>query len=158
MLTLLAIGFLAWLVFGYFAYGCWIAKQFWLDDSRTTPANEVNDGEDFVPTQPFYLFGQHFSAIADAVRAGDNAVGIGNAGLCQFAGFVGGRRKAGERFGVACTRSAGDLPCGNGFDKTAQCKKRYVCRGEKFLVSVGIWFYKLPLASASGVKWWEQRL
>ncbi len=66
MLTLLAIGFLAWLVFGYFAYGRWIAKQFRLDDSRTTPANEVNDGEDFVPTQPFYLFGQHFSAIAAA--------------------------------------------------------------------------------------------
>ncbi|MBX3244642.1 MAG: carbon starvation protein A [Acidobacteria bacterium] len=66
MLTLLAIGFLAWLVFGYFAYGRWIAKQFRLDDNRVTPANEVNDGEDFVPTQPFYLFGQHFSAIAAA--------------------------------------------------------------------------------------------
>ncbi|MBX3288981.1 MAG: hypothetical protein KF855_06505 [Acidobacteria bacterium] len=60
MLTLLAIGFLAWLVFGYFAYGRWIAKQFRRDDSRTTPANELNDGEDFVLTQPFYLFGQHF--------------------------------------------------------------------------------------------------
>src|SRR5688500_18385129 len=66
MLTLLAIGFIAWLVFGYFAYGRWVAKQFLLDDSRQTPANAVNDGEDFVPTKPFYLFGQHFSAIAAA--------------------------------------------------------------------------------------------
>ena len=66
MLTLLALGFLFWLVFGYFAYGRWIAKQFELDDSRSTPANAVNDGEDFVPTKPFYLFGQHFSAIAAA--------------------------------------------------------------------------------------------
>jgi carbon starvation protein len=66
MLTLLAIGFVAWLVFGYFAYGRWITKQFKLDDSRTTPAVEVNDGEDFVPARPFYLFGQHFSAIAAA--------------------------------------------------------------------------------------------
>lgn len=66
MLTLLAIAFLAWLVFGYFAYGRWIAKQFELDDSRETPANAVNDGEDFVPTRQFYLFGQHFSAIAAA--------------------------------------------------------------------------------------------
>src|SRR5512145_3354681 len=66
MLTLLAIGFVAWLVFGYFAYGRWITKQFQLDDGRTTPAVEVNDGEDFVPARPFYLFGQHFSAIAAA--------------------------------------------------------------------------------------------
>lgn len=66
MLTLLAIVFLFWLVFGYFAYGRWIAKQFKLDDGRETPANAVNDGEDFVPTKPFYLFGQHFSAIAAA--------------------------------------------------------------------------------------------
>ncbi len=66
MLTAIAIVFLFWLVFGYFSYGKWIAKQFKLDDSRETPANAVNDGEDFVPTRPFYLFGQHFSAIAAA--------------------------------------------------------------------------------------------
>jgi hypothetical protein len=66
MLALLAIVFLTWLVFGYFAYGRWIAKQFKLNDERETPANRVNDGEDFIPTKPFYLFGQHFSAIAAA--------------------------------------------------------------------------------------------
>ena len=66
MLTILAIAFLAWLVFGYFGYGWWITKQFGLDNRRTTPAHDLNDGEDYVPTQPFYLFGQHFSAIAAA--------------------------------------------------------------------------------------------
>ena len=66
MLALLAIVFLTWLVFGYFAYGRWVAKQFKLDDARETPANRINDGEDFIPTRPFYLFGQHFSAIAAA--------------------------------------------------------------------------------------------
>ena len=66
MLAALAIVFLIWLVFVYFAYGRWIAKQFKLDDERETPANAVNDGEDFVPTKRFYLFGQHFSAIAAA--------------------------------------------------------------------------------------------
>lgn len=65
-LTLLAIVFLFWLVAGYWLYGRWIARQFRLDDARETPANQVNDNEDFVPTQPFYLFGQHFSAIAAA--------------------------------------------------------------------------------------------
>lgn len=65
-LTLLAILFLSWLFFGYFAYGSRIAKRFHLSDKRQTPANKINDGEDFVPTRPFYLFGQHFSAIAAA--------------------------------------------------------------------------------------------
>jgi len=66
MLTLLAVVFIAWLVFGYFGYGRWIASQFRLDDKRITPANRLEDGQDFVPAAPFYLFGQHFSAIAAA--------------------------------------------------------------------------------------------
>jgi carbon starvation protein len=37
-----------------------------LDDARTTPAHERSDGIDYVPTSPFYLFAQHFSAIAAA--------------------------------------------------------------------------------------------
>ncbi|HLM55359.1 MAG TPA: carbon starvation CstA family protein [Pyrinomonadaceae bacterium] len=65
-LTLLAVGFLLVLVAAYHLYGGWVARQFKLDDSRPTPAHEVNDGVDFVPTRPFYLFGQHFSAIAAA--------------------------------------------------------------------------------------------
>lgn len=66
MLTILAVVFIAWLVFGYFGYGRWIARQFVLDDARITPANRLEDGQDFVPISPFYLFGQHFSAIAAA--------------------------------------------------------------------------------------------
>ena len=81
-LTILAIVFLSWLVFGYFAYGRWIAKQFRLDDSRTTPANIVNDGEDFVPARPFYLFGQHFSAIAAAGPIAGPII------ACQFFGWL----------------------------------------------------------------------
>jgi len=66
MLIFLAVIFVGWLVLGYFGYGRWITRQFQLDDSRETPAVAVNDGEDFVPARPFYLFGQHFSAIAAA--------------------------------------------------------------------------------------------
>ena len=65
-LALLALGFLLLLIAAYHLYGGWVARQFGLDDSRRTPAHEVNDGVDFVPTRPFYLFGQHFSAIAAA--------------------------------------------------------------------------------------------
>ncbi len=65
-LAVLAIGFLLLLVCAYRLYGGWVARQFIIDDARITPANQVNDGVDFVPTKPFYLFGQHFSAIAAA--------------------------------------------------------------------------------------------
>ena len=65
-LPLLALGFLALLSASYFAYGGWVERRFAPDDRRATPAQRVNDGVDFVPTRPFYLFGQHFSAIAAA--------------------------------------------------------------------------------------------
>jgi carbon starvation protein len=65
-LPLLAILVLAALALGYTLYGKFIARQYRLDDAARTPAEEVNDGVDFVPTKPFYLLGQHFSAIAAA--------------------------------------------------------------------------------------------
>ena len=54
------------LALGYRFYGRFVAAQFGLDDARPTPAVAQEDGEDFVPTRPFYLMGQHFSAIAAA--------------------------------------------------------------------------------------------
>jgi carbon starvation protein len=65
-LPLLATVVIAVLAAGYLLYGRFLARQFLLDDARRTPAEEVNDGEDFVPTKRFYLLGQHFSAIAAA--------------------------------------------------------------------------------------------
>ncbi len=65
-LPLLALAVMGALALGYTFYGRLIARQYRLDDSVRTPAEEVNDGVDFVPTRPFYLLGQHFSAIAAA--------------------------------------------------------------------------------------------
>ena len=65
-LPLLAFATLGLLIVGYTSYGRLIARQFALDDAALTPAVTVNDGIDFVPTRPFYLLGQHFSAIAAA--------------------------------------------------------------------------------------------
>jgi carbon starvation protein len=65
-LALLGAGFLIVLLVAYRLYGGWVARQFSLDDKLTTPAHRVNDGVDYVPTRPFYLFAQHFSAIAAA--------------------------------------------------------------------------------------------
>jgi carbon starvation protein len=65
-LTLLAILVVVTLTLGYTLYGQLVARQYALDDSRTTPAVQKNDGVDFVPTKRFFLLGQHFSAIAAA--------------------------------------------------------------------------------------------
>lgn len=66
MLTIVAVVFLVLLATAYRTYGGWIARQFGVDDTIATPAHTKEDGEDFVPTRRFYLFGQHFSAIAAA--------------------------------------------------------------------------------------------
>src|SRR4051812_40906508 len=66
ILPLLAIAFLGAISVGYRLYGGWVAKQFDVSDTHTTPSHTHEDGVDFVPTPPFYLFGQHFSAIAAA--------------------------------------------------------------------------------------------
>jgi carbon starvation protein len=65
-LPLLAAAVLVLLGLGYRFYGRFIARQYAVDDGRATPAQVKNDGVDFVPTRPFYLLGQHFSAIAAA--------------------------------------------------------------------------------------------
>ncbi len=65
-LPLLAALVLSGLALAYRFYGGFIARQYALDNARVTPAVTKNDGDDFVPTKPFYLLGQHFSAIAAA--------------------------------------------------------------------------------------------
>ena len=47
MITLL--GGIALLILGYFIYGKYIEKNFGIDPDRTTPAEALKDGYDFVP-------------------------------------------------------------------------------------------------------------
>jgi carbon starvation protein len=65
-LLAITIGTAVVLIAAYLTYGRWLARQLALRDDVPTPAVEVNDGEDFVPTPAPYLFSQHFSAIAAA--------------------------------------------------------------------------------------------
>jgi carbon starvation protein len=65
-LTLIAVGFLVLIALAYRLYGGWISRLMALDPAALTPAHTKEDGVDFVPTKPFYLFGQHFAAIAAA--------------------------------------------------------------------------------------------
>lgn len=65
-LTLIIITILV-LVIAYRLYGCFIAtKILTIDPSRETPAHELNDGRDYIPTNKWVVFGHHFAAIAGA--------------------------------------------------------------------------------------------
>jgi carbon starvation protein len=66
MIPLIVILTMVILFIGYRTYGHIIARQMDLDDSRPTPAVEINDGVDYVPAKMQMLLGQHFSAIAAA--------------------------------------------------------------------------------------------
>src|SRR5882672_10178584 len=62
MLTALAV-----LAIAYRYYSAFIAsKVLCLDDTRTTPAHTLNDGQNFHPTNKWVLFGHHFAAISGA--------------------------------------------------------------------------------------------
>ncbi|TAG08425.1 MAG: carbon starvation protein A [Verrucomicrobia bacterium] len=50
----------------YRFYGAFLSRKFEVDDSRPTPACEINDGIDYVPTRTSVVFGHHFSSIAGA--------------------------------------------------------------------------------------------
>ena len=54
-------------VVGYRFYSRFLADRvFGLDPRRATPAERMNNGRDFVPTNRYVLFGHHFAAIAGA--------------------------------------------------------------------------------------------
>ena len=63
VLLILAISFTV-LYIGYRFYAPRIEKLFDVDGTHTTPAEEINDGVDYVPTRKFVVFGHHFASIA----------------------------------------------------------------------------------------------
>ncbi len=53
-------------ILAYFVYSRYIAKMYRLDCDAKTPAIELKDGVDYIPTNKWYLLAQHFSAISAA--------------------------------------------------------------------------------------------
>lgn len=62
----LIIGSIVVFLIAYTTYGAYLAKQWGIDPTRKTPAHEMNDGMDYVPTKPAVLLGHHFASIAGA--------------------------------------------------------------------------------------------
>jgi carbon starvation protein len=51
---------------GYVCYGKWLAKKWGINVSAKTPAERLNDGNDYVPTSKLMVFAHQFSSIAGA--------------------------------------------------------------------------------------------
>ncbi|MEH7387157.1 carbon starvation protein A [Bacillus sp. JJ1521] len=63
----IVIGAICILMIAYRLYGTFMAaKVLKLDDSKETPAQKLEDGQDYVPTNKWVVFGHHFAAIAAA--------------------------------------------------------------------------------------------
>lgn len=63
----IVIGSICILMIAYRFYGTFMmVKVLKLDDSKPTPAHDLNDGKDYVPTNKWVTFGHHFAAIAAA--------------------------------------------------------------------------------------------
>jgi len=66
LLAAIGLGVFVMLILAYGTYGRYLSRHLELSDDNITPAHKNRDGIDFVPARRFYLFGQHFSAIAAA--------------------------------------------------------------------------------------------
>ncbi len=61
------LGALCVYALAYRYYSAFIAaKALALDDRRTTPGHQFEDGHNYVPSPKWVLFGHHFAAIAGA--------------------------------------------------------------------------------------------
>ncbi|RZM81696.1 carbon starvation protein A [Pseudoalteromonas rubra] len=65
------------MLFGWFVYSKFIAEKiFKMDDKFVTPAHELNDGIDYVPTNKVVLWGHHFTSVAGAAPIVGPAIAV----------------------------------------------------------------------------------
>jgi carbon starvation protein len=63
--VLIVVGSFVFYLIAYNTYGKWLARKiFRLDDEAVTPARELEDGVDFVPSRKEVVFGHHFTSIS----------------------------------------------------------------------------------------------
>src|SRR5690606_36379317 len=68
---------IAGMCFGWFVYSRFIASRiFRLDPDFQTPAHELRDGVDYVPTNKVVLWGHHFTSVAGAAPIVGPAIAV----------------------------------------------------------------------------------
>ncbi|MGQ9426777.1 carbon starvation CstA family protein [Gilvimarinus sp. F26214L] len=68
---------IAGMCFGWFVYSKFVASKIYrLDPEFQTPAHELKDGVDYVPTNKFVLWGHHFTSVAGAAPIVGPAIAV----------------------------------------------------------------------------------
>ncbi|GAA4880033.1 carbon starvation CstA family protein [Serinicoccus chungangensis] len=74
---LLALIGVTMILAGYALYSRFLATKIYaLDDSRPTPAHQLEDGVDYVPTNKYVLWGHHFTSVAGAAPIVGPAIAV----------------------------------------------------------------------------------
>ena len=75
-IVILLLGVLG-LCFGWFVYSRYVATHIYrLDPDFVTPAHELEDGVDYVPTNKYVLWGHHFTSVAGAAPIVGPAIAV----------------------------------------------------------------------------------
>ncbi|PAU91835.1 carbon starvation protein A [Kocuria rosea] len=73
----LAVVGVAMMILGYILYSKFVARRIYqLQDSFVTPAHELGDGVDYVPTNKYVLWGHHFTSVAGAAPIVGPAIAV----------------------------------------------------------------------------------
>ncbi|EYT51394.1 MULTISPECIES: carbon starvation CstA family protein [Kocuria] len=73
----LAVVGVAMMILGYILYSKFVARRIYqLQDSFVTPAHELSDGVDYVPTNKYVLWGHHFTSVAGAAPIVGPAIAV----------------------------------------------------------------------------------
>jgi len=59
-------------ILAYLSYGAYLAAKWGVDPARKTPAREIDDGVDYVPTNRYVLLGHHFASIVGGIFGSAN--------------------------------------------------------------------------------------
>ncbi|MFO7152612.1 MAG: carbon starvation CstA family protein [Bacillota bacterium] len=59
-------------ILAYLSYGAYLAAKWGVDPARKTPAQEIDDGVDYVPTNRYVLLGHHFASIVGGIFGSAN--------------------------------------------------------------------------------------
>ncbi|MBG6190406.1 carbon starvation protein [Arthrobacter sp. CAN_A212] len=75
--VVLALTGVAMMTLGYFLYSRFLGRRIYkLQESFVTPAHELSDGVDYVPTNKYVLWGHHFTSVAGAAPIVGPAIAV----------------------------------------------------------------------------------
>lgn len=132
------------LVLAYFLYGRFLAKTWGIDPSRKTPAHELEDGMEYVPTSPAVVFGHEFASIAGAGPINGPIIAAMFGWLPALLWLLGGS----VFFGAVHDFAALYTSVKNRGESIGYVIERYAGRAGKRFFLLFVWLFSILIAAA----------